>query len=231
LIAVIIFNFLELKSMQIILLGVPGAGKGTQANFLKTKFNISQISTGDMLRSAVTNKTELGILAKDYMDRGLLVPDDLIINLVKLRIKEEDCKNGFLLDGFPRTIPQAQAMKDVDIFVDYVIEIQVPDNEIIERLSGRRIHLESGRIYHIKYNPPKEEGKDDNTGEPLITRDDDVKETILERLATYHKLTEPLVSFYSNWSKENVQNKPTFIHIDGTKSPDQINNYLNEKLS
>jgi adenylate kinase len=160
-----------------------------------------------------------------------LVPDDLIINLVKLRIKEEDCKNGFLLDGFPRTIPQAQAMKDVDIFVDYVIEIQVPDNEIIERLSGRRIHLESGRIYHIKYNPPKEEGKDDNTGEPLITRDDDVKETILERLATYHKLTEPLVSFYSNWSKENVQNKPTFIHIDGTKSPDQINNYLNEKLS
>jgi adenylate kinase len=217
--------------MQIILLGVPGAGKGTQANFLKTKFNISQISTGDMLRSAVTNKTELGILAKDYMDRGLLVPDDLIINLVKLRIKEEDCKNGFLLDGFPRTIPQAQAMKDVDIFVDYVIEIQVPDNEIIERLSGRRIHLESGRIYHIKYNPPKEEGKDDNTGEPLITRDDDVKETILERLATYHKLTEPLVSFYSNWSKENVQNKPTFIHIDGTKSPDQINNYLNEKLS
>ncbi len=230
-IAVIIFNFLELKSMQIILLGVPGAGKGTQANFLKTKFNISQISTGDMLRSAVTNKTELGILAKDYMDRGLLVPDDLIINLVKLRIKEEDCKNGFLLDGFPRTIPQAQAMKDVDIFVDYVIEIQVPDNEIIERLSGRRIHLESGRIYHIKYNPPKEEGKDDNTGEPLITRDDDVKETILERLATYHKLTEPLVSFYSNWSKENVQNKPTFIHIDGTKSPDQINNYLNEKLS
>jgi len=217
--------------MQIILLGAPGAGKGTQANFLKTKFNISQISTGDMLRSAVTNKTELGILAKDYMDRGLLVPDDLIINLVKLRIKKEDCKNGFLLDGFPRTIPQAQAMKDVDIFVDYVIEIQVPDNEIIERLSGRRIHLESGRIYHIKYNPPKEEGKDDNTGEPLVTRDDDIKETILERLATYHKLTEPLVSFYSNWSKENVQNKPTFIHIDGTKSPDQINNYLNEKLS
>jgi len=217
--------------MQIILLGAPGAGKGTQANFLNSKFNIPRISTGDMLRSAVTNKTELGISAKDYMDRGLLVPDGLIINLVKLRIKEEDCKNGFLLDGFPRTIPQAQAMKDAEIFVDYVIEIQVPDNDIIERLSGRRIHLKSGRIYHIKYNLPKEEGKDDVTGEPLIIRDDDIEKTILKRLTTYHKQTEPLVSFYSNWSKENVQNKPIFINIDGTKSPNQISNSLNEKLS
>ena len=217
--------------MQIILLGAPGAGKGTQANFLKTKFSISQISTGDMLRSAVSDKTELGISAKSYMDRGLLVPDKLIINLVKLRIKDDDCKNGFLLDGFPRTIPQAQAMKDANIFVDYVIEIQVPDNEIIERLGGRRIHPESGRIYHIKYSPPKEEGKDDITGESLIVRDDDIEETILQRLATYHDQTEPLVSFYSDWSKENIKNKPIFIKIDGTKLPDHINNTLNEKLS
>lgn len=153
--------------MQIILLGAPGAGKGTQANFLKIKFGISQISTGDMLRSAVENRTDLGVLAKDYMDRGLLVPDELIINLVKLRIKEDDCKNGFLLDGFPRTIPQAQAMKDAEIFVNYVIEIKVPDNDIIERLGGRRIHPKSGRIYHIKYNPPQKEGKDDITGKRL----------------------------------------------------------------
>ncbi|MFQ3368317.1 MAG: adenylate kinase, partial [Methylophilaceae bacterium] len=155
----------------------------------------------------------------------------LIINLVKLRIKDDDCKNGFLLDGFPRTIPQAQAMKDANIFVDYVIEIQVPDNEIIERLGGRRIHPESGRIYHIKYSPPKEEGKDDITGESLIVRDDDIEETILQRLATYHDQTEPLVSFYSDWSKENIKNKPIFIKIDGTKLPDHINNTLNEKLS
>ena len=217
--------------MQIILLGAPGAGKGTQANFLKSKFNIPQISTGDMLRSAVTNKTELGISAKDYMDRGLLVPDDLIINLVKLRIKDADCKNGFLLDGFPRTIPQAQAMKDADIHVNYVVEIQVPDSDIVERLSGRRIHPESGRIYHIKHNPPKAEGKDDATGEPLVIRDDDIEKTILERLVTYHKQTEPLVSFYLDWSKKNISNKPIFINIDGTKSPDQVNLDLNEKLT
>ena len=217
--------------MKIILLGAPGAGKGTQATFLRTKFNIPQISTGDMLRSAVTNKTELGVSAKDFMDRGLLVPDDLIINLVKLRINEDDCKNGFLLDGFPRSIPQAQAMKDIGINMDYVIEIQVPDEDIIERLSGRRIHLESGRIYHIKYNPPKEEGKDDITGEPLIIRDDDIKETILKRLETYHHQTEPLVSFYSSWSNENIENSPIFISVEGTKSPNKVNYELNEKLS
>ena len=217
--------------MKIILLGAPGAGKGTQATFLRTKFNIPQISTGDMLRSAVANKTELGVSAKDFMDRGLLVPDDLIINLVKLRINEDDCKNGFLLDGFPRSIPQAQAMKDISINIDYVIEIQVPDEDIIERLSGRRIHLESGRIYHIKYNPPKEEGKDDITGEPLIIRDDDIKETILKRLETYHHQTEPLVSFYSSWSNENIENSPIFISVEGTKSPNKVNYELNEKLS
>ena len=217
--------------MKIILLGAPGAGKGTQATFLRTKFNIPQISTGDMLRSAVTNKTELGVSAKDYMDRGLLVPDDLIINLVKFRINEDDCKNGFLLDGFPRSIPQAQAMKDIGINIDYVIGIQVPDEVIIERLSGRRIHLESGRIYHIKYNPPIEEEKDDITGEPLIIRDDDIKETILKRLETYHHQTEPLVSFYSSWSNENIENSPIFISVEGTKSPNKVNNELNEKLS
>ena len=217
--------------MKIILLGAPGAGKGTQATFLRTKFNIPQISTGDMLRSAVTNNTELGVSAKDYMDRGLLVPDDLIINLVKLRINEDDCKNGFLLDGFPRSIPQAQAMKDIGINIDYVIEIQVPDEDIIERLSGRRIHLKSGRIYHIKYNPPKEEGKDDITGEPLIIRDDDIKETILKRLETYHHQTEPLVFFYSSWSNENIENSPIFISVEGAKSPNKIRNELNEKLS
>ena len=217
--------------MKIILLGAPGAGKGTQATFLRTKFNIPQISTGDMLRSAVTNKTELGVSAKDYMDRGLLVPDDLIINLVKFRINEDDCKNGFLLDGFPRSIPQAQAMKDIGINIDYVIGIQVPDEDIIERLSGRRIHLESGRIYHIKYNPPIEEEKDDITGEPLIIRDDDIKETILKRLETYHHQTEPLVSFYSSWSNENIENSPIFISVEGTKSPNKVNNELNEKLS
>ena len=217
--------------MKIILLGAPGAGKGTQATFLKTKFNIPQISTGDMLRSAVINKTELGVSAKDYMDQGLLVPDDLIINLVKLRINEDDCQNGFLLDGFPRSIPQAQAMKDIGINIDCVIEIQVPDEEIIERLSGRRIHLESGRIYHIKYNPPKEEGKDDITSEPLIIRDDDIKETILKRLETYHHQTEPLVSFYSSWSNENIENSPIFISVEGTKTPTKINNELDEKLS
>jgi adenylate kinase len=217
--------------MKIILLGAPGAGKGTQASFLKTKFNIPQISTGDMLRSAVIKKTEIGVSAKDFMDRGLLVPDNLIINLVKLRINEDDCKNGYLLDGFPRTIPQAQAMKDAGINVDYVIEIQVPDIDIIERLSGRRIHLESGRIYHIKHNVPKEEGKDDITGEPLITREDDIKETILKRLDTYHQQTEPLVSFYFDWSNKNIENSLIFINIDGTKSPNKINNELNEKLS
>jgi adenylate kinase len=159
------------------------------------------------------------------------VPDDLIINLVKLRINEDDCKNGFLLDGFPRSIPQAQAMKDIGIDIDYVIEIHVPDEDIIERLSGRRIHLKSGRIYHIKHNAPQEEGKDDITGEPLIIRDDDIKETILKRLDTYHQQTEPLVSFYSSWSNENIENSPILINVEGTKSPNKINNELNEKLS
>ena len=216
--------------MRIILIGAPGAGKGTQANFLTNKFKIPQISTGDMLRSAVKDKTDLGIKAKGYMDDGGLVPDNLIIDLVKLRVEMKDCENGFLLDGFPRTIPQAEAMKDAQIFIDFVLEIQVKDEVIINRLTGRRIHSESGRIYHIEYNPPIIEGIDDISGDPLIIRDDDKKETILKRLNTYHEHTEPLVKFYSKWSANNEQNSPNFISIDGDDSSEKINEILNKIL-
>ncbi len=186
--------------MRIILLGAPGAGKGTQAQILKDKFNIPQISTGDMLRAAIKANTKLGLEAKQFMDSGALVPDQLIIELVKERIQNEDCKQGFLLDGFPRTIPQAEAMKQASISIDIVIEIDVPDNVIVERLSGRRTHLASGRIYHIQNNPPKIQDKDDITGEPLVQRDDDKKETILKRLDVYHSQTKPLVDYYSKWA-------------------------------
>jgi adenylate kinase len=216
--------------MRIILIGAPGAGKGTQANFLTNKFKIPQVSTGDMLRSAVKDKTDLGIKAKGYMDDGGLVPDNLIIDLVKLRVEMKDCENGFLLDGFPRTIPQAEAMKEAQIFIDFVLEIQVKDEVIINRLTGRRIHSESGRIYHIEYNPPIIEGIDDISGDPLIIRDDDKKETILKRLNTYHEYTEPLVKFYSKWSANNKQNSPNFISIDGDDSSEKINEILNKIL-
>ncbi len=186
--------------MRIILLGAPGAGKGTQAQILKDKFNIPQISTGDMLRAAIKANTKLGLEAKQFMDSGALVPDQLIIELVKERIQNEDCKQGFLLDGFPRTIPQAEAMKQASISIDIVIEIDVPDNVIVERLSGRRTHLASGRIYHIQNNPPKIQDKDDITGEPLVQRDDDKEETILKRLNVYHSQTKPLVDYYSKWA-------------------------------
>ena len=217
--------------MKIILLGAPGAGKGTQAQYLKQKFNIPQISTGDMLRTAVGNKTDLGIKAKNFMDNGELVPDQLIINLVKLRISEQDCENGFLLDGFPRTIPQAEAMSNEGININVVIEIKVPDQTIIERLSGRRIHMSSGRIYHITNNPPKNEGVDDETGESLVIRDDDIPETIMKRLETYHRETEPLVNFYSSWKNKNISTKPIFISIDGSKKAIDINNMISEKIS
>ena len=217
--------------MKIILLGAPGAGKGTQAQYLKQKFNIPQISTGDMLRTAVGNKTDLGIKAKNFMDNGELVPDQLIINLVKLRISEQDCENGFLLDGFPRTIPQAEAMSNEGININVVIEIKVPDQTIIERLSGRRIHMSSGRIYHITNNPPKNAGIDDETGEQLVIRDDDIKETIMKRLETYHRETEPLVNFYSSWKNKNMSTKPIFISIDGSKKAIDINNMISEKIS
>lgn len=183
--------------MRIILLGAPGAGKGTQAQILKDKFNIPQISTGDMLRAAIKANTKLGLQAKKFMDSGALVPDQLIIELVKERIQDSDCEQGFLLDGFPRTIPQAEAMKQASIMIDIVIEIDLPDNIILERLSGRRTHIASGRIYHIHNNPPKIQGQDDITGEPLIQRDDDKKETILKRLDVYHAQTKPLVNYYT----------------------------------
>ena len=218
-------------TMKIILLGAPGAGKGTQAQYLKQKFNIPQISTGDMLRSAVGNKTELGIKAKNFMEDGQLVPDQLIINLVKLRIGEQDCENGFLLDGFPRSIPQAEAMSDEGIYINVVIEINVPDQTIIERLNGRRIHTPSGRIYHIKNNPPKNQGVDDETGEPLVIRNDDTTEIIMKRLETYHRETEPLINFYSSWENKSLNTKPRFISIDGSKKAIDINNALSEKIS
>ena len=214
--------------MKIILLGAPGAGKGTQSNFLKAKFKIPQISTGDMLREAVSDNSVLGQKAKEFMDNGQLVPDQLIIDLVKERILKNDCKNGFLFDGFPRTIPQAEALIAAGINIDLVIEINVSDKVIIERLGGRRVHPASGRIYHIKYSPPKTEGMDDITGEPLIIRDDDIKETIVKRLDTYHRQTEPLVNFYKNSS---LKNKPNFIEVDGEKKPEEINHALENLLN
>ena len=186
--------------MKIILIGAPGAGKGTQASFLKEKYKIPQISTGDMLRAAVKGKTDLGLRAEDYMNQGQLVPDNLIIDLVKLRIGEDDCKNGFLLDGFPRTIPQAQALVDAGVLIEYVVEISVDDEQIVSRLSGRRVHEDSGRVYHIEHNPPNVEGLDDETQEPLIQRPDDQEDTIRNRLAIYHNQTKPLVEFYTSLS-------------------------------
>ena len=214
--------------MKIILLGAPGAGKGTQSNFLKAKFKIPQISTGDMLREAVSDNSDLGQKAKEFMDSGQLVPDQLIIDLVKERILKNDCKNGFLFDGFPRTIPQAEALIAAGINIDLVIEINVSDNVIIERLGGRRVHPASGRIYHVKYSPPKTEGMDDITGEPLIIRDDDYRETIVKRLDTYHQQTEPLINVYKNPS---LQNKPHFIEVDGEKKPEEINHALENLLN
>ena len=216
--------------MKIILIGAPGAGKGTQATFLKEKYKIPQISTGDMLRVAVKGKTDLGLRAEDFMNQGQLVPDNLIIDLVKLRINEDDCKDGFLLDGFPRTIMQAQAMIDAEISIEYVIEVAVPDNEIINRLTGRRIHLASGRIYHVTYNPPTKDGIDDVTGEPLIIRDDDKESTIIKRLTTYHEQTEPLVNFYSDLAEKDSSKTLKFISIDGVDNPDKINSKIANKL-
>lgn len=199
--------------MRLVLLGTPGAGKGTQAKFIKDKYHIAQISTGDILRAATTAGTPLGKQVKDIMDSGRLVSDDIMIQLVKERILEPDCQNGFLLDGFPRTIPQAEALRENNVHLDFVVEVYVPDEEVIKRLSGRRVHPGSGRVYHLIYNPPKDDLKDDVTGEPLIQREDDKEETIRKRLDVYHQLTEPLVKYYSN-SAGNVG--PTYIKIDGT---------------
>ena len=200
--------------MRIILLGAPGAGKGTQAQFLTKRYNIPQISTGDMLRAAIKAGTEMGKMAKAAMDAGELVTDDIIIGLVKDRIAQDDCKNGYLLDGFPRTLPQADAITNAGIAIDAVIEIDVPDEEIVQRMSGRRVHLASGRTYHVIYNPPKVAGKDDETGEDLVQRNDDKEEVVKERLKVYHEQTKPLIDYYKEHSAKNPHLK--YIRVDGT---------------
>lgn len=212
--------------MRLILLGAPGAGKGTQANYIREKYGIPQISTGDMLRAAVKAGTPLGLAAKKVMDEGKLVSDDIIINLVKERIKDADCANGFLFDGFPRTIPQAQAMKDAGIPIDYVVEIDVADSEIVKRMSGRRVHLASGRTYHVEFNPPKIAGKDDVTGEDLIQRPDDAEETVLKRLQVYHEQTKPLVDYYTSWQKSGDSNAPKCVNIPGVGSVENIRDQI-----
>ena len=208
--------------MKLILLGPPGAGKGTQAGAIAQKYGIPQISTGDMLRAAVRAGTALGLEARKFMDAGALVPDAVIIGLVKDRIREPDCARGFLFDGFPRTIPQADAMKSAGVKLDLVLEIDVPDAAIIERMSGRRVHVASGRTYHVKFNPPKVAGKDDVTGEDLIQRDDDKEETVRKRLEVYQSQTRPLVDYYSKWAATGDANAPRYRKIDGTGSVDQI---------
>ncbi|MCC5824937.1 adenylate kinase [Alkalimonas sp.] len=214
--------------MRIILLGAPGAGKGTQAQFLMNKFGIPQISTGDMLRAAIKAGTELGLAAKQVMDAGQLVSDDIIIGLVKERIAEPDCAKGFLLDGFPRTIPQAEAMDAHGIAIDHVIEFDVPDDVIVERMAGRRVHPASGRVYHVVYNPPKVAGKDDQTGEELVIRADDTEETVRKRLAIYHEQTKPLVNFYRAAADAG---KTNYHHLDGTQKVDAIAAQLTRLLA
>lgn len=213
--------------MRVILLGGPGAGKGTQANYIKEKYHIPQISTGDMLRAHVKAGTELGVAAKKIMDEGGLVSDDIIMGMVKERIAEDDCNNGYLFDGFPRTIPQAESLREAGVPIDAVVEIDVPDEEIIKRMSGRRVHLASGRTYHIIYNPPKTEGKDDVTGEDLIQRDDDQEETVKARLKVYHDQTEPLVSFYS---KAADSGDCKYLKINGVGGVDEIREQIFQGL-
>lgn len=208
--------------MRLILLGAPGAGKGTQANFIKEKYNIPQISTGDMLRAAIKAGTEMGMAAKKVMDAGGLVSDDIIIGLVKDRLTESDCANGYLFDGFPRTIAQADAMKDAGVKLDYVLEIAVPDELIVERMDGRRSHPASGRVYHVKFNPPKAEGIDDLTGEALVQRDDDKAETVKKRLDVYHNQTEVLLGYYDDWAKSGQPGAPKFRRISGVGGVEEI---------
>ena len=209
--------------MRIILLGAPGAGKGTQAQFIMEKYGIPQSSTGDMLRAAVKSGSELGLQAKELMDNGKLVTDALVIALVKERIKQDDCRNGFLLDGFPRTIPQADAMKEAGITVDFVLEFDVPDEIIVDRIIGRRVHAGSGRVYHVKYNPPKTENKDDVTGEELTIRKDDQEETVRKRLVEYHQLTAPLIQYYQ---KEAQMSDVKYNRIDGTRPVSEVSQEL-----
>ena len=216
--------------MRIIMLGAPGAGKGTQAQFITERFGIPQISTGDMLRAAVKAESELGKQVKQVMASGGLVSDDIIIALIEERVKQPDCKNGFLLDGFPRTIPQAEALKNQGIDIDYVVEIAVEDEEIVSRLSGRRVHEDSGRIYHVKYDPPKTEGKDDVTGEPLVQREDDQEETVRKRLEIYHEQTAPLINYYQEWAKKDPDSAPEYVRVEGVGSLDDIRDQILTKL-
>ena len=215
--------------MKIILLGGPGAGKGTQAQYITEKYNIPQISTGDMLRAAVKAGTPLGLEAKKIMDAGGLVSDDIILGLIKERIAQDDCKNGFLLDGFPRTIPQAEALKELTD-IDAVVEIDVDDDEIIRRMSGRRVHPGSGRTYHVVFNPPRVEGKDDVTGEDLIQREDDQEETVRKRLEVYHQQTEPLIEFYSKWAESGDPKAPKYIRVDGIGKVEEIRDKIFQQL-
>ena len=208
--------------MRIILLGGPGAGKGTQANYIKEKFNIPQISTGDMLRAAVTEGTPLGLQAKQVMESGGLVSDEIILGLVKDRIAKDDCVNGFLFDGFPRTIAQAESLKAQGVEIDSVVEIDVDDEEIIKRMGGRRVHLASGRTYHVVFNPPKAEGKDDETGEELIQREDDKEATVRERLKVYHQQTEPLIDYYSKWAASSDAGVPKYVKVNGIGKVEEI---------
>lgn len=208
--------------MRLILLGAPGAGKGTQAQFIREKFGIPQISTGDMLRAAVKAGTALGIEAKKVMDAGGLVSDEIIVGLVSERLQQPDCAAGYLFDGFPRTLPQAEAMKTAGVALDYVLEIDVADTEIIERMSGRRVHVASGRTYHVKFNPPKVAGKDDVTGEDLVQRPDDQEDTVRKRIETYHAQTKPLVNYYLSWAKANEPDAPRYINVQGVGSIEQI---------
>jgi len=217
----LIFKIEEINTVKMILLGAPGVGKGTQAQFIIEKFGIPQISTGDMLREAVSEGSQLGLKVKAVMDSGALVTDEIIIDLVKDRLAHPDCKNGFLFDGFPRTIPQAEALLEQEIEIDCVVEISVPDEEIVSRLSGRRVHAESGRVYHVIYNPPRVEGKDDETGDDLIQRDDDKEDTILERLNVYKEQTEPLVAFYQKMASKDG-NVLSYYSVDGLGETDSI---------
>ncbi|MDN6318521.1 MAG: adenylate kinase [Marinobacter sp.] len=216
--------------MRIIMLGAPGAGKGTQAQFITERFGIPQISTGDMLRAAVKAESELGKQVKEVMATGGLVSDDIIIALIEERIQQPDCKNGYLLDGFPRTIPQAEALKDQGIVIDYVVEIAVDDEEIVSRLSGRRVHEPSGRIYHVKYDPPNVEGKDNETGEPLKQREDDKEATVRKRLGIYHDQTAPLIGYYQNLAKTQPEAAPEYVRVDGIGSLDSIREQIRVSL-
>jgi len=215
--------------MRIILLGPPGAGKGTQANMVRKKFDIPQISTGDMLRTAIRQGSKLGISAKKVMDVGALVSDDLILNLVKERINQNDCKNGYLFDGFPRTLTQANGITTSGITVDYVVEIKVKDEEIIKRMSGRRVHLASGRTYHIQFNPPKVQGKDDETGEDLVQREDDQENTVRKRLDVYRKETSPLIDYYNKMSRE-VDSSLKYVEVNGMQDVESVTNDILTKL-